>query len=444
MKLVLLTINLLIVVTCRKGFGPTEQEWGYVTVREGAHLFWWLHQTSANVDSYTERPLVIWLQGGPGASSTGYGNFAELGPLDADLNPRNTTWIQYVNVLYVDNPVGSGYSYTDSLDALPINNTQIAEDFVVLLRGIFNIIPDLKNMPMYIFCESYGGKMAVEIALAVNQAVKNGSLEANLKGLGLGDSWISPIDSVLTWAPYLLNLGIVDQNEYEQIQVSAEATKKALDRGNFSEATSLWSSTEALVKLVTNNVDFYNVLSQTPSQQGIRIFVFKNTEILIQTFTVLGKSPHYLLTAEEDEKINTLMNGVVKEALHLNHSWGFQSAFVFIYLREDFMKPVTDIVEILLNTTNIKIGVYNGQLDLIVDTPGTIKWVDNLEFKDSILWKTSERSAMIVDNIVEGYYKKLGNLAVYWVNRAGHMVSIDNPSAMYYILNDVTEGFSNK
>ncbi|KAJ3666895.1 hypothetical protein Zmor_002320 [Zophobas morio] len=424
MKLVLLTINLLIVVTCRKGFGPTEQEWGYVTVREGAHLFWWLHQTSANVDSYTERPLVIWLQGGPGASSTGYGNFAELGPLDADLNPRNTTWIQYVNVLYVDNPVGSGYSYTDSLDALPINNTQIAEDFVVLLRGIFNIIPDLKNMPMYIFCESYGGKMAVEIALAVNQAVKNGSLEANLKGLGLGDSWISPIDSVLTWAPYLLNLGIVDQNEYEQIQVSAEATKKALDRGNFSEATSLWSSTEALVKLVTNNVDFYNVLSQTPSQQG--------------------KSPHYLLTAEEDEKINTLMNGVVKEALHLNHSWGFQSAFVFIYLREDFMKPVTDIVEILLNTTNIKIGVYNGQLDLIVDTPGTIKWVDNLEFKDSILWKTSERSAMIVDNIVEGYYKKLGNLAVYWVNRAGHMVSIDNPSAMYYILNDVTEGFSNK
>jgi len=77
----------------RKGFGPGEQEWGYVQVRPNANMFWWLYYTTANVNSYYDKPLVIWLQGGPGGSSTSYGNFEELGPLDVNLKPRNHTWV---------------------------------------------------------------------------------------------------------------------------------------------------------------------------------------------------------------------------------------------------------------------------------------------------------------------------------------------------------------
>ena len=53
---------------------PAEQ-WGYVDVRTGAHIFWWFYR--ANDPSPDTRPTVLWLQGGPGASGTGYGNFAE-------------------------------------------------------------------------------------------------------------------------------------------------------------------------------------------------------------------------------------------------------------------------------------------------------------------------------------------------------------------------------
>lgn len=45
------------------------------------------------MSKYTEKPLVMWLQGGPGASSTGYGNFEELGPNDVNMNPRDYTWV---------------------------------------------------------------------------------------------------------------------------------------------------------------------------------------------------------------------------------------------------------------------------------------------------------------------------------------------------------------
>lgn len=57
-------------------------------------MFWWLFYTTAPVEKYTERPLIVWLQGGPGGSSTGIGNFEILGPLDLSLQERNHSWVR--------------------------------------------------------------------------------------------------------------------------------------------------------------------------------------------------------------------------------------------------------------------------------------------------------------------------------------------------------------
>lgn len=109
--------------------------------------------------------MLIWLQGGPGASSTGYGNFEELGPLDVNLQNRNYTWVNDYNVLFIDNPVGTGFSYVDLQSAYTDNNRQIAEDLVECIRGFYNKIPQFKKVSVYITAESYGGKMAAEFAL---------------------------------------------------------------------------------------------------------------------------------------------------------------------------------------------------------------------------------------------------------------------------------------
>uniref|UniRef100_A0A5F9CSI9 Serine carboxypeptidase 1 n=1 Tax=Oryctolagus cuniculus TaxID=9986 RepID=A0A5F9CSI9_RABIT len=61
---------------------PTEEGkevWGYVTVRQDAHMFWWLYYATHPCKNFSELPLVMWLQGGPGGSSTGFGNFQEIG-----------------------------------------------------------------------------------------------------------------------------------------------------------------------------------------------------------------------------------------------------------------------------------------------------------------------------------------------------------------------------
>lgn len=80
-KINLVIIIIFIVYIGLKIFGNENQKWGHIKVREHANLFYWLYYTTAEVNRVSEKPLIIWLQGGPGASSTGFGNFAEIGTI---------------------------------------------------------------------------------------------------------------------------------------------------------------------------------------------------------------------------------------------------------------------------------------------------------------------------------------------------------------------------
>ncbi|XP_051168677.1 retinoid-inducible serine carboxypeptidase-like [Leptopilina boulardi] len=393
----------------KSGFGSGEQEWGYVNVRPDAEMFWWLYYTTANVSNYFEKPLVIWLQGGPGMSSSGFGNFEEIGPLDSNVTDRNNTWVKEYNVLFVDNPVGAGFSYTTTKDALTRTNKQIALDLLVFIKNFLENFPNFANVSTYIIGVSYGGKMTVEFAYLWYKAQEKGEINSNLKGVGLGDSWISPIDSVLTWAPFLLETGMVDTEGYQQIMKSANKTKVAVEKEEWKLAFDLWMDTEQEIINVTKSISFNNILDKSSVNES----TFSND-------------------------LEELMNSKVKEALKLNSTFNNQFSEVFTTLSEDFMKPTTDIVELLLNKTDIKVFVYTGQLDLIVDTPGTLIWVEKLQWDNAERWRKAPRKPVVVNNIIEGYVKAYGNLKMYWINRAGHIVAKDNPVGVASMLKDLT------
>ncbi|KAH0945124.1 hypothetical protein HN011_002202 [Eciton burchellii] len=417
----------------RKGFGPGEQEWGYVQVRPHANMFWWLYYTTASVDSYYDRPLIIWLQGGPGGSSTSYGNFEELGPLDKDLKPRNYTWVKDYNVLFIDNPVGTGFSYAETESAFAKTNAQIAEDLVECMREFYRQLPKFQNVSTYITTESYGGKMGADFALVWNRAQKTGTIKSNLKGVALGDAWISPIDSVMTWAPFLLNTGMVDTEGFKKIDAAAQRTKNRIDIGEWKEATQYWAYTQSIVLIETCNVDFYNILTKKHCSQLYNLLT-KNVQSIDED-TIYQ---HFIQPEIGDLSLEDLMNGPVRKALGLQVTHGSQSNMVFAHLREDFMKPVIHTVELLLNETDLNVFVYSGHMDLIVDTPGTLLWVEKLKWRGADNWKNSDRDPLTAEYIVEGYLKAQDNFRMYWINRAGHMVPKDNPAAMEIILRDLT------
>ncbi|XP_021913833.1 retinoid-inducible serine carboxypeptidase-like isoform X2 [Zootermopsis nevadensis] len=423
MILLLIALFFIGFVTGRSGVGPGEQDWGYVTVRPEAHIFYWLYYHERT----TEHPLVIWLQGGPGASSTGYGNFEELGIVDTNLNVRNYSWVKHVNVLFIDNPVGTGFSYVDSYSALTTNNSQIAKDLVTFTGGFLEAHPEFKTVPLYIFSESYGGKMAAEYALFLDKAIKDGNIEVPLEGVALGDSWVSPIDSVLTWAPFLLQMGFVDTEGYNIIDSYAQQTKAAIDAGKYELATDLWGRTEMIILQVTGGIDFYNVLFPVHSSSKSRP---------ITSFRGLVNK----LLLRDDDDLDHFMNTVVKEALEIpaEVTWGGQSGDVFDYLSEDFMKPATEVVEQLLEKTDLTVCVFTGQLDLIVDTPGTLLWAEQLKWSEAKNWATATRSPVVINGIIEGYKKSFGNFHFYWLLRSGHMVPTDNPTGALKLLQEIT------
>lgn len=179
------------------------QDWGWVQVRPGAHMFWWLYFTTADVANYSDRPLALWLQGGPGAASTSYGNFQEIGPIDEYMNPRNTTWVQHMNVVFVDNPVGAGFSYVEDLSLLTTTNAEISSDLIELLIGFYAAHPEFLNSELHIFAESYGGKMAIEFVYDLDQLIRDGILPYDLKSVSLISPWISPIISVWAMGPFV-------------------------------------------------------------------------------------------------------------------------------------------------------------------------------------------------------------------------------------------------
>lgn len=90
-------------------------------------------------------------------------------------------------------------------------------------------------------------------------------------------------------------------------------------------------------------------------------------------------------------------------------------------------------MELLLNTTDVPVFVYNGQLDLIVDTPGIVYWIDSLNWTRKNEWAGANRRAIVYDGINEGYVKNVGNLYMYWINRAGHMVNFKTTLLLKYL-----------
>ncbi|CRL03157.1 CLUMA_CG016183, isoform A [Clunio marinus] len=418
---------------------------GDMLVREGAHMFWWLHYTIAETPNVTDRPLILWLQGGPGSSSTGYGNFEILGPYDLNMEKRDFTWIKTHNVLFVDNPVGTGFSYVEHIKYLTKDNKQIAEDLVELLRGFYEALPEFKSVPLHIFGESYGGKMAIEFAHELYHEIENGNIESNLVTVAMGDAWISPIDSTLSWAPYLFQLGFVDEDGYERINNYALRTKRALDEGKYFQATDLWAQTEEVLLGYNMGVDFYNVLYDTrfSSSEDNAKQLFHHSPHSI-AYDVMVKRKRINIGDESDDEytdpLTRMMRDEVHPALGLSDDvkFGSQSSAVFDTLGGDFMKPVVSIVEHLLNNTSVKVVVYSGQLDLICSTPGTVKWVNEMNWVGSKDYANAPRDGIGINNVLEGYVRKYGNFSMYWINKAGHMAPFDNPRCMGYILRQVT------
>ena len=102
------------------------------------NLFFWHYQ---NRHIANRQRTVIWLNGGPGCSSMD-GALMEIGPYrlkdDSHLTYNDGAWDEFANLLFVDNPVGTGFSYVHELQ-------EMADQMVIFLAKFFEIFPEYED-----------------------------------------------------------------------------------------------------------------------------------------------------------------------------------------------------------------------------------------------------------------------------------------------------------
>ena len=213
---------------------------GYLTVNKtlGSNLFFWFFPAQ---NGNTSAPLLVWLQGGPGASSL-FGLFSELGPIMVDkeknLQPSNITWNSKYHLLFIDQPVGTGYSFTKSEDGYVHNEDEVARDLYAMLLQFFEIYYEYASVPFYVTGESYGGKYVPAIGYKIHVENLQTKFKINFKGIAIGDGWIDPY---IQWdfGPVLYQFGLIDEYQLEYANLQAQLVRRAIELKQYDLANEL-------------------------------------------------------------------------------------------------------------------------------------------------------------------------------------------------------------
>eukprot|EP01049_Picozoa_sp_SAG25_P012023 SAG25_NODE_1553_length_2774_cov_3.969720_2_plen_199_part_00 len=194
--------------------------------------------------------LQVWLQGGPGGSSM-FGLFSEMGPYalsqDLQLVPRNTTWNKDNAMIFIDNPVGAGFSFTDTADGY-CNNTKscVASNLHSLLQQFYELHDELQHVPLYVTGESYGGHYVPGLgAYIVTQNEANPQQKIPLAGIAVGDGWIAPSVQVAAYPEMMFGQGLISVAQKATIQKYCDDTVNLIQAGQMEAAFDVWGKLAA-------------------------------------------------------------------------------------------------------------------------------------------------------------------------------------------------------
>ncbi|KAL3591714.1 hypothetical protein D5086_010354 [Populus alba] len=210
-----------------------KQYAGYVTVNEshGRALFYWFFEAIENPE---EKPLLLWLNGGPGCSSIGYGEAEELGPFfpkrggqELQFNPH--TWNNVANLLFLESPVGVGFSYSNTTsDLRELGDKVTAQDSYIFLVRWFQRFPQLKSHEFYISGESYAGHYVPQLAEVIYDGNKKASKKEhmNLKGFIIGNALLDDETDQKGMIDYAWDHAVISDRLYHDIKQKCNFSEK--------------------------------------------------------------------------------------------------------------------------------------------------------------------------------------------------------------------------
>ncbi|CAH9144531.1 unnamed protein product, partial [Cuscuta epithymum] len=355
---------------------------GYVTVNEnhGRALFYWLTEATRNPE---KKPLVLWLNGGPGCSSVAYGASEEIGPFRVNKNASSLylnyySWNKVANILFLESPAGVGFSYTNTTSDLKNSgDNRTANDALNFLIKWMSRFPQYRYRDFYIAGESYAGHYVPQLANKIFDYNKGLSKPViNLKGFIVGnavtDNYYDNIGTVTFWWTHAL--------------ISDKTYKNILKSCNFTSTESSSKCDDAVSYAMNHefgSIDQYSIY--TPSckaaENSNTLIRLKNTLIHRR---VSGYDP--CIESHAEKYYN---RADVQKAMHANttgipYKWTACSDILLKNWKDAEFSMLPIYKKLIAG--GLRIWVFSGDTDSVVPVTATRFSLSHLNLKIQTPW----------------------------------------------------------
>ncbi|CAI2371200.1 unnamed protein product [Moneuplotes crassus] len=399
MKTALFLLALICFAAADDIFLGEDHEAGLIELEKGDDMFYWLFRSR---DVPEKDPLVLWLTGGPGCSSE-VALFYENGPFiiqdDLTLEKNQYSWNEVSNLLYIDQPLGTGFSRTDKPDHYARNEKMVAKTMYKFLTLFIEKYPEFRGRDFFITGESYAGHYIPAITAYI---AEQGNPDINLVSSAIGNGLVDPY---VQYPEY--NKFSYENNLIGGIHSTILTAGFKLCQGLIW--TKIWPLALMECQIMTTTILGF------PLSPNFNVYdIRRKCEVppLCYDFALLDK---FIDLPEVREFL-----GVGKRA------WSSCNQVVHTFMLGDWMVDLSSKVKYALEN-DIKILVYSGDKDFICNWRGGEAWTHALEWQGREDFHSNEYQKWTVDDEEAGEFKQANGLTFLRVYDAGHMVPMDQP-----------------
>ncbi|OTB09288.1 hypothetical protein M426DRAFT_316570 [Hypoxylon sp. CI-4A] len=394
-----------------------------ITPEHNGNLFFWHFQ---NKHIANRQRTVIWLNGGPGCSSED-GALMEIGPYrlkdENTLVHNNGSWNEFANLLFVDNPVGTGFSYVDT-NSYVHELDEMANQFVAFLEKWYGLFPEYEHDDIYIAGESFAGQHIPYIAKAIIERNKLPQTKTkwNLKGLLIGNGWVSPPEQYEAYLSFAYDKGIVTKGSdiAGKLDAHYRNCRKALSlSGNHVDNSACEHVLQEILRL-----------TQTRNSKGENECINMYDVRLKDVYPSCGMNWPPDLTSVTPY----LRKPEVVSALHINNNkntgWTECNGAVGNAFSTQNSRPSVEYLPGILEEVNVLL--FSGAEDLICNHLGTEAFISNMQWNGGKGFELSPgnwapRRDWTFENENAGFWQEARNLTYVLFYNSSHMVPFDYP-----------------
>ena len=397
-----------------------KQYSGYLDDNENdKHLFYWFFESRNDPKN---DPVVLWLNGGPGCSSL-TGLFLELGPsrinenLDLVFNPYS--WNRNASVIFLDQPVNVGYSYSSS----SVSNTVAAgKDVYALLTLFFKQFPEYASQDFHIAGESYAGHY---IPVFTSEILSHKKSNINLKSVLIGNGLTDGLTQYEYYRPMACGDGgwpaVLDEQSCQAMD-NALPRCQSLIQGCY-DSESVWSCVPA-------SIYCNNALLAPYQRTGQNVYDVRGKckDSSNLCYPELGYISKWLNDKKVMKALGAEVDGYDSCNFDINRNFLFQG---------DWMKPFHRLVPGILE--QIPVLIYAGDADFICNWLGNKAWSEALDWPGHKDFAKAKMEDLRIDGEKSGRkigeVKTHGNFTFMRLHAGGHMVPLDQPEASLEFFN---------